>query len=817
MPIFSSVRNAWRQLLKRPAISFTIIVTLALCIGANAAIYTVVDALFFRALPYPQPDRLVLLTTRQSKQSASEVDTSQDGTQWELVRDHATLLEVAVFGSPNGVNLVANNQVEFVQSHRVGAGFFRVLGMPPWLGREFTPAEDVSNGPRVAVISYKLWQRVFRGDPHLIGRTIDLRGTPYTVVGVAQPGFRTIPAGIDTATVADVDVWTPLHPSRTGEGSGDNYGIVGRLKPGVTLPQVDAQLNAILQDRFASLHLPPGVRFYEQALPLETGLTSDIRAGVLLMWGAVLLVLVIGCVNIAGILLASSAARTLEIATRLALGATRFRIVAELFTESLLLALLGGLLGLALGELAVEGLAYLNPAEFTLNGSIHLNAGIAAMTLLVSLATSLLFGLFPAFEASTVDLRAILAEGGRSNTGSRRQWKRQSLVFAEVTLGVVLVVSAALLVRTFLNIANARPGFDPAHLTIASASLQDARYATAIAGSRLFRDSLQRMQTIPGVESAAVELASPYGRPLNDGLSQVDGHPMRGTTELNYATPGLFDTLRIPVLRGRAFTDLDSALTTPVAVVNEAFCRHFLKGIDDPIGSIIRIEGKDWKVIGVVNNVQETNAIGGGGPIDYFPEAYVPVSQFPDALFAMSNVWFSPVWIVRTRSDDPSLPQALQQALFSVDPRLPFSSFKNISTVRRSAMARQSYRATIFSVLAGLAIMLAAIGLYGLISQSVEQRKRELGIRLALGASVPGIIQTAVAPGLILSAAGVACGSFVALLAARLLKSLIWGVAPNDPLTFVLVAIVLLAIAALASFVPALQLIRLDPARTLRD
>ena len=817
MQFWTTIRRAAHQLFKRPGVSLTIIITLALCIGANAAIFTIVDALFFRALSYPNSNRLVMLTTRQSNQSASELETSQDGTQWELIRDAATLLDAAVYGSPSGVNLMANNHAEFIQSHRVGTGYFRVLGMPPLLGREFTHEEDLPNGPPVAVISYKLWNRVFHADPALIGHTISLRGTPYTVIGVAQPSFRSIPSGFDSSNSPDIDAWTPLRPTRTGEGSGSNYGIVGRLKSGVTLPQADAQLNAIMRDRFASLHLPAGVHFEEQAVPLETGITNDIRTGVFLMWGAVLLVLLIGCVNITGILLASSAARTRELATRLALGATRARLVAELFAESVLLAFTGGLLGLLLGQSAVEALAYLNPAEFNLNGPLHLNATIAAITLLVSLATSLVFGLFPAFEASGADLRSILAEGGRSNTGSRRQWKRRFLVFAEVTLGVVLVVSAGLLVRTFLTIANAGPGFDANHLTIASASLQDARYATTAAGSRLFRDSLQQIQNIPGVESAAVALSSPYGRPLNDGLSSVNGHPTQAVTELNYATPGLFETLRMKLLQGRTFTDLDTAQTGRVAVVNQAFCHHLLKGINSPLGTTIRIENKDWTVIGVVNNVQEANGIGEGGPIDYFPEAYVPVSQFPDGMFAMSSIWFSPVWIVRTHSDDPSLPKALQQALSSVDPRLPFSSFKTMSTVRGTAMAAQFYHATIFSVLAGLAILLAAIGLYGLIAQSVEQRRREMGIRLALGATMQGIIRTAIAPGLLLSAAGVVCGTLIALLATKLLKSLIWGVAPNDPATFILVACVLLLIAGLASLLPALRLIRVDPAQTLRD
>lgn len=815
---WNTLRYASRQLSKSPALSIAIIATLALCIGANTAIYSVVDALFLRPLPYLHPDRLVLLTTTQSNLGASEVDTAQDGTQWELIRDNASTLEAAVYGSSNGANIQANGHVEYVQNQRISAGFFGVLGAPPLLGRDFLPLEDVPNGPPVAIVSYNLWQRIFHGDPKLVGRTIDLRGKPYTVVGIAKPGFRTLPGDLEfEAPLVEPDVWTPLRPSRTGEGSGDNYAIVGRLKPGVSIRQADEQLGIVMQDRFASLHLPKGVHFEEHALPLQSGITQDLRSGVQLMWGAVLLVLVIGCVNIAGVLLAQSAGRTRDLATRLALGASRARLVAELFTESLLLAFVGGLLGLVLGEAAIQGLMRLNPVQFSLNGPIQLNLSVAATTLLAATATSLLFGLFPAFEASAIDLGSALAEGGRSNAGSRRQWKRQSLVLVEVTISVVLVVSAGLLVRTFLVIANAAPGFDPEHLAIASASLQDARYATSAAGSRLFRDSLLRIEQIPGVQSAAVALSSPYSRPLNDGVSQVNGHPAGGMTEFTYATPSLFKTLRMRLFDGRLLSDADTAQSGRVAVVNQAFLRRFLQHVKNPVGSIVKIENKDWQVIGIVNNVQERNGIGGGGPVDYYPEAYVPVAQFPDGLFAMANVWFSPVWMVRCERDDASLPKALQQALFAVDARLPLSSFKRISEIRASALQRQLYHAIVFSVLGGLAILLAAIGVYGLIAQSVEQRKREMGIRLALGASLRDIVYSAVAPGFTLALAGVALGSVLALFSGRLLKSLIWGVVPTDPATFVPVAVLLVSVAGLASLIPAWRLSKIDPAQTLRD
>ncbi|MBV9302932.1 MAG: ABC transporter permease [Acidobacteriaceae bacterium] len=820
MNLWKNFRFAARQLTKNPAFTLTILLTLGLCIGANTAIYSVVDRLFFKALPYPDPSRLVLLTTLFREGGASGVGTSQDGHQWELVRDGASLLDSAVFGSAAGVNLFAAGRVEYVINQRVSANYFHVLGIGPLIGREFSREDDKPNGPALTILSYGLWQRVFHGDPKTVGRTIDLRGSPHTVIGIMPTGFHSLPPGTeDVGTNAAADVWTPLHPSRSGEGSGTNYGIVARLKPGVTAAQANAQLNSILHEYFASKHFPPGVSAEERALQLQAGLTYDVRSSVYLMWVAVGLVLLIGCVNIAGILLARSAARSREIATRMALGAGRTRVVSELLAESVLLAVLGGALGLGIGYLALEGLVRLNPSEFAIFGSPHLDVRVMAVMLGVSLATSIVFGLVPAFDATAVDLRSALAEAGRGSAGSRRQWKRQALVFAEVALGVVIVIVAGLVIRTFAILVNANPGFDPNHVITATASLQDARYSTTSAGARLFRESLERMRQTSGVESAAVALTPPYGRPLNDCISKIAGRPPQDClTNLTWVTPGLFETLRIRLLQGRTFNEGDNANGAPVAIVNAAFVKRFLRNERDPLGVSVTIEGKDWRVVGVVNNVQEQNGWGKEwGPIDQFSEVYVPVDQLPDALFAGANVWFSPVWIVRTRGDVGSLPDLMRRALESVDQRLPFSSFKTLFEVRGASLRQQRYEATLFSALAALAVLLAALGVYGLIAQSVAQRTREMGIRLALGATTAQVVRAAALPGITLSLAGTGFGVVLALFVTRLLKSMIWGVSSTDPLTFVAVAILVILVAGVSSTLPAMRLTRLDPALTLRD
>jgi predicted permease len=811
------LRYAARQLAKSPSFTTTVLATLGLCIGVNTAIFTIVDTLFFKPLPYPDPSRLVLLSTVFSKGGAFDVNTSQDGFQWELIRDHATLLDSAVYSAAAGVNLVAAGRVEYVINQRISANYFHVLGTKPLVGRELTRQEDVPNGPALTILSYHLWRRIFHSDPSIVGRTIVLGGSPHTVVGVMPSSFRGLPAGAgDLGTDAPPDIWTPLRATHTGEGSGDNYGLIGRLKAGITTAQANDELNSILHDYFTRKHLQSGTSAQEKVIPLQTGLTYDLRSNLHLMWSAVSLVLVIGCVNVAGLLLARSGTRTREIATRLALGAGRARVVSQLFAESLLLALLGGVIGLGVGYVGLKGLLRLNPAEFNMFGPVYIDLRVTAIMFAISIATSMIFGVFPAFDATAIDLRSALAEASRTSTASRQQWKRQILVFAEISLGVVLVIAAGLLIRTFSTLMNADPGFDPNHLLTATASLQDARYSTSASGAHLFRESLERIRQIPGVQSAAGALTLPYARALNEGI-QIVGTSNSGITNCTYATPGMFETLGMHLLRGRFFTAADNAKTPPVAVVNESFVSRYLQSQPDPLGLSIRMEGKVWKIIGVVNDVRVKMGWSGTGPVDRFAGVYVPVDQFPDGIFAMANVWFSPVWIVRTRGTVSTVPEAMRRALRSVDPQLPFSSFRNMSEIRGNSLRQQRYQAALFSTLAALSVILVALGIYGLIAHSVAQREREMGIRMALGATSSQVVRAAALPGLTLSLAGIGCGALIATFATRLLKSLIWGVSSYDPLTFVAVFLLLALVSLVSSLFPALRLTRLDPAQTLRS
>jgi predicted permease len=812
-----ALRYAVRQFRKSPAFTATVVLTLALCIGANTAIFSIVDQVFFRALPYPDSNRLMMVVRTFHKGNFSETDRGQSFRTWESVKHHARLLDSAVYaGGSAGVNLFVNGHVEYIQKQEVAAGFFHVLGIPPIIGREFAEQEDIPGGPALAVVSYGLWERVFNSDASALGRSIDLAGAPYTIIGVMPKGFKT-----DTL---EAQIWTPLQPSARGKGSGSNYQIIARLKPGVTLSDANGQLASISQSIAAQLDISKDVSFALKAIPLQTGRTLDVRTKVKLMWAAAGLILLIGCINIAGLLLARSVTRSSEIATRLALGGTRRDVILQLLTESATLALAGGGLGLLLVYFILNGLNSLTRAQFHLAEPLQLDFPVFLIAAGISVFAGVSFGLLPALEATAIDLRSTLSELNRSGTAGIQHHKRQMLVLAEVALGVVLVVSAGLLLRTLFTLLQIDPGFRATNLMTASLSLQDARYTTANDALRLFRDSLNRMHAIPGVEAAAVALSVPYQPALNLNITNISGRPVTsnsGLVNFVYATPSFFETLRIPLLRGRYFTDRDKADAQKVAVVDQALIDFYLPNTPDPLGQQIQLYGSSkadaLTIVGIINNIPQQHGWGSQeGPLARLPQIWVPASQLSDRDFQLIHQFMSPSWVVRTRGSVPHIEKDMRQAILSVDPRLPFSSFHSIDQLRSGAVVEQRQQAALFSAFAGLALLLCALGVYGLIAQSVAQRTREFGIRLALGASRRDIIRSAVLPGIKLSTGGIACGIVLSIFATRLLKSFVWGVTTTDATTFAAVAALLITVSVCASLIPALRLVKLDPAQTLR-
>lgn len=816
--IDASVRNlryAVRLLRKNPVFSTMVIATLALCIGANTAIFSVVDAMLFRPLPYPSPEQLATVTTMERGQGVEFYRTSIDGYVGEYLRTVPRSLDVALHAGTKGVNLaIPRAEPRYVDQQRVSAGFFRVLGVRPLLGREIEPSEDVPGGPAVAVLGEPLWRTSFGSDPAIVGKTILLRGEPYQVVGVMPAGFN---------SPLSAEVWTPLRPSTKGEGSGSNYGTIARVRNGFTFAGADAELGSANPKEIAARGTygpKANVRF--KLVSIQRALSEDTRQPALMLWAAVGLVLLIGCLNITGLLLARSATRRHEMATRMALGSGRSGLMGQMLVESLVLAAAGGAAGLLLGYFA---LGILNPAAAKALGMFRpasIDARVLAMTAALVFLTSLIFGLAPAWSSASSGLRAALSDSGRAASARRVSWARWGLVLGEIALAMVLLAGAGFATRTFAQFWNKSPGYDGQGVLTASISLQDARYQAGQPINRLFDDSLQLIRQYPGVEAAGVGLTLPYQRALNNGVRVMDGPGAMAESRISnvtYVTPGFFEALRMGLRRGRFFKDSDREDAPLTAVVNEAYVRFYMKNDPDPIGRHLSL-GKPYEIVGVVADVLQERSWGTFEPITAMPQVYIPAAQLPGESFTLFHTWFSPRWVVRSRGSVAEISSAMKAAVAKVDSQLPIAEFRTMDEIRSGAFARQRLASQLLGILAGLALILASLGVYGLISGQVMDRKREFGIRLALGASQWGTVANTVRGGVLLAAVGIVAGWALARPMARLLESPgeSWRqIHADDPLTLFSVAVVLIAVAAAASLIPSLRITRIDPARTLRQ
>jgi predicted permease len=809
--IADDLRFGWRQLVKAPAFALTAVLTLGLAIGANTAVFSLADAVLLKPLPYPEPDRLATVSMTATRDGVVLAEnTSHTGKVWEAIRDRATTFDAAVWaGLSARISLVLGDRAIVVAPQRVSAGYFRVLGISPAMGREFTTDEDRAGGSAVTVLSDRLWRAAFNAEPAVLGRTVLLKGEPHEVIGIMPASFRT---GVDA------DLWTPIRPNTNGEGASPNYGIIARLEPGVTWAQASAEVSLVAD---SALNPREGVNGRHGLLPLQDIMAGDVRLPLLLLSAAVGVVLLVACVNLAGLLLARAGRRTREIATRLAIGGDRRAVIRQLLIESVMLALGGGVAGLAIGAIALEALkATATDLLLTPWGQVALDARVLSVTLGLTLLTAVLFGLVPALQATRLDVQAALAEGGtRSVAGGASGWPRRLLVAAEVALGVVLLVGAGLLIRTFVHLQSRPPGFDPRQVVVATASLDDARYAQAADVEQLFQRSVARLRTIPGVESAAVSLGLPYERILNMGarVIQPSGDPSDFVfTTATYVTPGYFETLRLPMQRGRSFADADTATSPGVVIVNEAFARRYLKD-REAVGESVNLAGQTRQIIGVASNVQQRGGFQGFGPLDALPAIYMPFSQFPANGLRVIHGWFSTAWIVRQARDGAVTEQVMQRAMAEADPQLAVSALRAVDDVRAAALMRQRVLMLLVAALGGLAVFLAAIGIHALIASGVNERTRELGIRMALGATVRQTVVDAARPGITMAVIGVLAGCAMAIGVSGLIRNLLWGVGENDPLTFAAVVATLLGVAVAASVMPALRIRKFDPVALLRS
>jgi hypothetical protein len=733
---------------------------------------------------------------------------------WELVRDHATYLDAAAIGSTNGVNFAVNlsaaGAAQYIQAQRVGAGFFRILGVQPLIGREFTREEDRPGGPPVTVLGYAFWRQAFRSDSSIVGKSVMLSGEPYTVIGILPESFHANDAA---------DLWTPLRPSTTGEGEGINYSIVARLKPGITWAQADSQIEAVGAQMIREWKLPPGQYARLKLITLQQGQTDYVKKPLLIVWAAVGLVLLIGCANVTTLLLARAATRAREIATRLAIGGGRAAIVRQFLIETLVLAVAGSVAGLAVGQWGIKALKELGAGSFPIPDSLALDARVLAATGLF----------FPAGDAAGRYFSSDRSQRRGYPDDSYRGGRAWGGRFPEAMVAAFSCVRrggarrAAVDRRrtahpTLSHLYRLRPGFDPANVITARFSLHDARYAKGEKVNQLYDAGLARIRELPGVESAAVALTLPYERALNVLFERMDG-PEAGNeilvTDEVYGTPDLLRPLRIPLLRGRDIRASDGPKAALVALVNEAFVKKYLSR-QEPVGSHIKLDGEAREVIGVIGNVQQRSGWGNFGPLAVTPTVYVPVAQMSGD-FTTLHTWFPPKWIVRVNGSPDQVMRGIQEITATLDPLLPIAAFRTIDQLRSQALSEQKFQAILLGTLSGLALVLAIVGIYGLMAQSVVERRRELGIRLALGSSISRTIRDAALPGITLAGVGVAAGCLLAVLSTRVLEHLVWGVSTTDALTFTGVALGLLFIAAVACFIPALRITSLNPADTLRE
>lgn len=801
---------AIRQLRHNPGFTLTVVFTLALSIGANTAIFSIVNALLLKTLPYAQPERMGTIFARTSGSQSSDARRTIDGQQWALLRDDVpSLLSAASSMRTSGLNLQAGSHVQYLHAGRVSAHYFDVLALHPILGRNFSEDEDRPNGPTAVILSYSIWRAVFGGNPNVLGQAVLLKGEPYTIAGVLPE---------NATTPLNADLFTPLQPSRQGEGQAANFIAVMRLQNGATWQQADAELNRAFARSVRTQHFAAsnaGARIAYYAVPLQKGQTNTLRPRVLALMLASGFILLIACANLAGLTLVRMSRRRTELATRLALGASPWQIQRQLWIENLLLALVGGAAGVALGFVALRGLLLLLPEHFLPVENVPLDARVLAFTLGLSVLTSVLFGMLPALSAAKIDLRSSIGSRAVTAGGVRL---RQGLIAGEVALTVVLLAAAGLLIRTLVHLETMPPGFNPSGVITAKTSLDDVRYHDPAAFRKLLNQSLAGMREIPGVRNAAVGLTLPYERALLSSVTLSEGKQAgrEVTTNQVYVTPGYFETLQIPLLAGRAFTAADTPDSQPVVVVNQTFARKFFPG-QNPVG--LFLDKKLW-IVGVAADTLLSSASGlnaGAAPLTSEEAIYLPASQFDAKFLPVLHMWFQPSWIVRTAGPVQNLMGRMQRALAGADPNLPFSGFFSMPDLMAATLATQRIEVALLTAMAALALLLSAVGIFALVANLVAQRTREIGIRMALGSTIQRAIIHIGSSGLGASALGMLFGLILCAGALRALRSFLYGVGIYDAPTLLLVVLTLSAVTLLATTVPALRVARIDPANALRE
>ncbi|HEX8145946.1 MAG TPA: ABC transporter permease [Pyrinomonadaceae bacterium] len=804
--LLQDVRYGFRMLLKSPGVTAAAVVSLALGIGANTAIFSVVNSVLLKSLPYVEPDRVVLLWgdspaqgNHRNQVSATDVD------DWR--RENKVFEEVSTFGDWSATFL-GGGEPERVPGTQVGEGFFRVMRGTPLLGRVFLPEEQEDGKDNVIVLGHGLWQRRFGGNPDVVGQAVSLGGRPYTVVGVMPEEFRPLPLSLNNPPGQFYRPVAEAH-DETERGS-RHLRAIGRLKPGVTLEQAQAEMN-VIASRLESAHPDFNTGYGVRLVTLPEDTVGGLRTALLMLFGAVVFVLLIACANVGNLLLARSSARQREFALRAALGAGRARILRQLLTESVLLALAGGAAGLLLALWGIGLVESLGSRVTPLLAGVRVDYGVLAFTGVVSVLAGVAFGLAPALHVSSPDLNETLKAGGRSGDGGRGGRLRSALVVAEMALALVLLAGAGLLVKSVARLRAVDAGFDTANLLTMNLPLPSSRYPNGAAQAAFYERLTRQVEQLPGVEAAAFTSVLPLSGNFDGRSLAVEDQPVpRGqevSVDLYVATPGYLRAMRIPLVDGRAFDERDTADRAPVALVSETMARKLWPG-QTPLGRRVSFPGTEkspqpWRtVVGVVRDVKQY-----GLDRDDVMQMYLPEAQYPTSFMTM---------VVRSKSEPSALLGAVRREVAAADRELAVFGVATMEQLLADSVALRRFAMLLLGVFAGVAVALAGVGIYGVISYTVARRTREIGVRIALGARPRDVLRLVLGRGLGLAAAGIALGLVGGLALTQVISSLLFGVGARDPLTFAAVAALLSLVALVACLTPARRATKVDPMVALR-
>lgn len=796
--LLNDLRYGFRMLRKRPVFTLVVVLTLALGIGANTAIFSVVNAVLLRPLPYKEPAQIVTVLHEGWKPVAPA-----NFFDWRAQSHSFDSMAAAQVWNPN---LTGGDRPETLHALQMTAEMFSLLGMTPSRGRTFSVGEDQPGNEHVVVLSQRLWQRRFGGDERIIGQQIRLDGESYTVIGVMPPDFQFAPFWATQA-----EMWSPLNlASRMNDRTGQSLRVFARLKPGVTREQAQAEMFAINQ-RLAEQYPEANKGLSVSVDSLHEKVVGETRPALLILFATVGFVLLIACANVANLMLARAAARRKEISVRTALGASRIRIIRQLLTESLMVALAGGALGLLLAMWGIAALIHLSPANLPRVQTIGLDSHVLYFTLALSLVTGLLFGLAPALQTTKLDLNESLKEGGRSSTEGRKQNRvRRLLLISEMALALVLLIAGALMMKSFLRLQSIDPGFNTRNVLTMEISFAGSPYTTGPQRVAVFNQLIERVNALPGIRSTSAINHLPLGGDIWGLGFTIEGRPAPPPGENLGAVyriihPNYFQTMGAAFVRGRDFTERDNESSPRVAIINETFARRYWPN-EDPIGKRITVNDGDEnprEIVGIVKDLKQRE-----WAAEPKPEIYLSHSQASEPR--------SMTLVVRSASDPLKLAAPVENEIWAIDKNLPVSEIRSMEEVISESVGQQRFNTLLLAIFASVALMLAVVGIYGVMSYMVTQRTHEIGIRLALGAQVSDVFRLVVGQGMTLVLIGIGLGLTGALAVTRALSSLLYGVSTTDPLTLIGVSLLLSAIAFIACLIPARRATKVDPTVALR-